>query len=204
MRKPLLSLLAVLCCTALSAQQLGLRLGISATDANYNFENSELETEEQVNYLLGVFVNLPLGTDLISIQPEFTYLGRGYNVGADFGDFLAFKRTLTYVDLGVLARLNVGFNNILGFYVGAGPQFSYAVSGTYSDALGERDVNFESDRLNRGEFQFAVASGLTVDIGLKLFVEGRYTGSLGNQSDSNFEDIRQRSGSVNCGIMIPF
>lgn len=205
MRTFFLSLLAV-CFLAipLSAQSFGLRIGASATDAKYDFENNELETEGETNLMLGIFANLPLGTEVISIQPELTYLNRGYSVGANFGDQLAFERTLSYVDLGVLARLNFGAEEGFGFYVGAGPQFSYAVSGTYTDILGERDVDFDADRLNRGELQFAGVAGLTFNAGLKFFVEGRYNGSFSNQSDSNLEDIRQRSIGINGGVMVPF
>jgi len=205
MRKFILPLLAVFFVAGpLSAQSLGLRVGVSATDAKYDFDNSEVETEGETNLMLGVFANLPLLTDLISIQPEFTYLNRGYSIGADFGDLVAFDRTLSYVDLGVLARINIGADDGLGFYVGAGPQYSYAVSGSRTDLLGERDVDFDAERLNRGELQFAGVAGLTFNAGLKFFVEGRYNGSLGNQSDDSRKDIRQRSIGVNGGVMFPF
>jgi hypothetical protein len=205
MQKSIFSLLAVLFLAApLSAQHFGLRIGANATDAKYNFENNEIETEGETNLMLGAFLNLPLLGDFFSIQPEFTYLNRGYSIGADFGDLLAFERTISYVDLGVLARLNFGQDDGLGFYLGAGPQYSYAISGQRTDILGERDVDFDADRLNRGELQFAGVAGLTFNAGVKFFVEGRYNGSLGNQSDDDRRDIQQTSIGVNGGIMFPF
>jgi opacity protein-like surface antigen len=197
-------LAALFLAAPLSAQHFGLRVGLNATDAKYDFDNSEIETDGETNLMLGVFANLPLVGETFSIQPEFTYLNRGYSVGVDFGDLVAFDRTVSYVDLGVLARLNFGADEGLGFYVGAGPQFSYAVSGTRTDILGERDVDFDSERLNRGELQFAGVAGLTFNAGLRFFVEGRYNGSLGNQSDDNRIDIKQRSIGVNGGVMVPF
>lgn len=205
MQKSISSLLAVLfLAVPLSAQHFGLRVGVNATDAKYNFENNEIETEGETNLMLGAFLNLPVLSDFLSIQPEFTYLNRGYSIGADFGDLIAFDRTISYVDLGVLARLNFGQDDGLGFYVGAGPQYSYAISGQRTDILGERDVDFDADRLNRGELQFAGVAGLTFNAGVKFFVEGRYNGSLGNQSDDDRRDIQQTSIGVNGGIMFPF
>ena len=198
------SLAIFLLAIPLSAQHFGLRIGVNATDANYNFENNKVETEGETNLMLGAFLNLPIGTELISLQPEFTYLNRGYSIDADFGDLLAFDRTISYVDLGVLARLNFGRGDGLGFYVGAGPQYSYAISGQQTDILGERDVDFDAERLNRGELQFAGVAGLTFNAGLKFFVEGRYNGSLGNQSDDGREDIKQASIGVNGGVMVKF
>lgn len=205
MQKSIFSLLAVLfLAIPLSAQHFGLRVGLNATDAKYNFEDNEIETEGETNLMLGAFLNLPVLSETFSIQPEFTYLNRGYSIGADFGDLVAFDRTISYVDLGVLARLNFGQDDGLGFYVGAGPQYSYAISGQRTDILGERDVDFDADRLNRGELQFAAVGGLTLNLGLKFFVEGRYNGSLGNQSDDARRDIKQNSIGVNGGVMVPF
>lgn len=205
MQKSFFLLLAIFClATPLSAQHFGLRVGLNATNAKYNFENQEIETEGETNLMLGAFLNLPILSDFLSIQPEFTYLNRGYSIGADFGDLIAFERTLSYVDLGILARLNFGADDGLGFYVGAGPQYSYAVSGQRTDILGERDVDFDADRLNRGELQFAGVAGLTFNAGLKFFLEGRYNGSLGNQSDDSRRDIKQNSIGVNGGVMFPF
>jgi len=188
----------------LSAQNFGLRVGANATDAKYNFDSNEIETEGETNLLLGAFLNLPVLGKTFTIQPEFTYLNRGYSIGADFGDLIAFDRTISYVDLGVLARLNFGQDDGLGFYVGAGPQYSYAISGQRTDILGERDVDFDAERLNRGELQFAGVAGLTFDLGIKLFLEARYNGSLGNQSDDDRKEITQNSIGVNGGFMVSF
>ena len=222
MRNSILLVLAMICCAAptLSAQSFGLRVGVNATDAKFDVGEQEIETEGETNLMLGIFANLPIGTSLISIQPELNYLNRGYSY--DFnalvaGQGVSFDRTLAYVDLGAILRLNFGTENGLGFYVGAGPQYSYAVSGSVTQVTAagetERDVDFDSDRLNRGELQFAAIGGLSYDLGIRVFIEGRYNGSLGNQSDGSSPDlvtigmdevdIRQRSLGVNVGVMVP-
>ncbi|SEP58580.1 porin family protein [Neolewinella agarilytica] len=203
MRSYLLFAIAFSCfISSLSAQHFGLRVGANATDATFDLDSREIETEGETNLMLGIFVDLPLVTDLISIQPEINYLNRGYSTNFDVGA-LSFSRTLAYIDLGGIVKLNLGADDGLGFYLGAGPMYSYAVSGTVTEVGGERDVDFDGDRLNRGELQFAGVAGLTYNFGLRFFVEGRYNGSLSDQSDLDNSEIRQRSIGINGGIMIP-
>ncbi|WP_187270913.1 porin family protein [Neolewinella aurantiaca] len=204
MRKSFLSLLAVLFLAApLSAQYFGLRAGVNATDASIDFDNAEIETDGESNLMLGIFLDIPLGTDIISIQPELNYLNRGYSIDASLGSIASFERTVSFVDLGALVKLNFGRPEGIGFYVGAGPSFSYAVSGTVTDLNGERDVDFDADRINRSGLEFTAVGGLTIDIGLKLFVEGRYNGSFTDQSDLDDSEIRQRYIGINGGVLVP-
>ncbi|MBC6994720.1 porin family protein [Neolewinella lacunae] len=194
---------AVLLTSGLSAQYFGLRAGVNSTNAKVDFENAEIDTDGETNLMLGIFLDLPLGTDLISIQPELNYLNRGYSLSADFGPAGSFDQTISYIDLGGLLKLNFGREEGLGFYLGAGPMFSYAVSGQRTVLGDETDIDFDADRINRGELQFAGVAGLTIDLGLKLFVEGRYNGSFSDQSDLDDSEIRQRSIGINGGVLVP-
>lgn len=197
-----LFLFALLTTTGLSAQSFGLRVGVNATNATVDLNDVDVDTDGETNLMLGIFADLPLGTRLISLQPELNYQNRGYSGEINIlGQSI--ERTVAYLDLGGLVKLNFGTDEGLGFYVGAGPQYSYAISGTVTDINGDRDVDFDSDRLNRGELQFAGVGGLTFGDNFRFFVEARYNGSFSNQSDLDNSDIRQRSIGVNGGIMIP-
>ena len=206
--------------TNVTAQSFGVRVGLNATDAKIDVSEQEIDTDGETNLMLGIFANLPIGTNLISIQPELNYLNRGYSY--DFGAAVAgqrieYSRTLAYVDLGAILRLNFGTEDGLGFYVGAGPQYSYAVSGSLTETTvndeNERDVDFDSDRINRGELQFAAIAGLSYDLGVRVFIEGRYNGSFSDQSDNGLTglittgtadtDVRQRFLGLNAGVMVP-
>ena len=214
MRK--LSFLLFLLCGlgTVSAQELGVRVGLNSTNARFDVGDIEVETDGQANLMLGLFANLPIGTSFFTVQPELNYVNRGYNQQSFNIDGIASgeaESTYGYLDLGVLARLNFGADEGLGFYVGAGPQLSYAVSGSITtvtrvgntDTETERDVDFDSDPINRSELQFSGVAGITFGAGLKFFAEGRYNGSLSNQSDLDNTDIRQRSLGVNVGVMVP-
>lgn len=207
MKKSLLFTLLCACLLSgsqLFAQDFGVRVGLNSTNASFDAGNNEINTDGQVNLALGIFLNLPVGEGVFSIQPELTYLNRGYNAtesisGINFGSDV----TVAYLDLGALARLNFGVDSPIGFYVGAGPYFSYALSGTVESNGTETDIDFDVDGFNRSELQVAGAAGLVIDAGIKFFGELRYMGSLSNQSTVENIDIRQRAVGVHVGIMVP-
>lgn len=196
-------LFCLLATTQISAQHLGLRVGANATNANIDFDNQDIDTDGETNLMLGLFLNLPIGTNLISIQPEINYLNRGYSFSANIGNLASIEQTVAYIDLGALVRLNFGSEEALGFYVGAGPYFSYAVSGTVTDVNGDRDIDFDGDRIKRSDLQVAGVAGVTFGSSLRFFAEVRYMGSLGNQSDIDNLTVKQNSIGINGGVMIP-
>lgn len=203
MRKLILPLLALLfLATPLSAQYFGLRAGVNATNATIDISDLEVNTSGETNLMLGLFVDLPIAGDVFSIQPEINYLNRGYSYDIQVGGN-EFSQTLTYFDLAALAKLNFGREEGLGFYLGAGPTFSYALNGTVTDINGERDVDFDADNVNRSGLNLTGVAGLTFDIGLKLFVEARYAGAVSNLFDNEDTDVRQRYVGINGGVLVP-
>lgn len=206
MKKSLLFTLLAACLLLsgqLFAQDFGVRVGLNSTNATIDVGDIEVNTDGQTNLALGVFLNLPVGTEVFSIQPELTYLNRGYKLGESLGVNIGSDVSIAYFDLGALARLNFGADEPLGFYIGAGPYFSYALSGTVEIAGDETDIDFDTDEYNRSELQVAGAAGITINAGLKFFGEVRYMGSLSNQSSVDNVDIRQRALGVHVGIMVP-
>lgn len=193
----------VLSSMAINAQAyFGARVGLNATNASIDVANAEIDTDGQTNLAIGAFVTLPILGEFLSIQPELTYLNRGYSFEATvLGGSI--EQTLAFVDVGALVRLAFAQDNPVGFYVGAGPYYSYALSGTVTEFGDDRDVDFDADRLNRGELQVAGVAGVTFGSDLKFFAEFRYQGSLSNQSDADDVDINQRSIGLNGGIMVP-
>lgn len=198
MKLRLLTLLFCLSFTVLQAQYFGIRGGYNWTDAKVN--DGDIETGSEGNLMLGLFLDLPIGTQLLSVQPELNYMGRGYSFeGMTIGG-VEIETKLAYIDLGALVKLNFGADEPVGFYVGAGPFLNYAISGTITDTGGDRDIDFKADRLNRTELSFAAAAGVTFG---GFFVEARYIGSFSDQSDLDDSEIRQRSIGINGGFRVP-
>lgn len=208
MRKlTLLSLLFFCLSLGVSAQAFGIRAGFNNTDVNFDRDDVELSTDGETNFMAGIFLDLPLGTEFISIQPEVNYVNRSFTgeFGVDLGDNLNVSRDVAYIELGALLKLSLGDDEGLGFYVGAGPTVGYAVSGTTTEFGDERDIDFDADRLNRGSLNFAGVGGITYNIGgPRFFVEARYNGSFSDQSDLDTDDVSQRSIGVNGGVAFTF
>lgn len=196
-------LLAVATSTSIQAQYFGARVGVLATDAKFDFDDREIDTDGKTNLMIGIFADLPLGTSLISIQPEINYLNRGYEIEANVGNLIAYEQNVGYVDLGAILKLNFGANSPLGFYVGAGPFVSYAVSGTRTDIAGERDIDFDADRIKRGGVQVAGLGGVTFGSSFKFFAELRYNATISNTSDDDNVDVKQNFIGLSGGIMVP-
>lgn len=204
MRKLFFSFLAlVFLATPLSAQYFGLRAGVNATNAKIDISDLDVDTEGETNLMLGIFVELPVGGDVFTIQPELNYLNRGYSYDFDLPGNNSVSSTLTYIDLAALAKLNFGREEGIGFFLGAGPTWSYALNGTVTEVGGERDVDFGADNINRSGLNFTGVGGLTFDIGLKLFIEARYVGSISNLFDDENTEVRQRYVGINGGVLVP-
>ncbi|MEM6877990.1 MAG: porin family protein [Bacteroidota bacterium] len=191
-------LLALCLTTATAHAQFGVRAGYNFTNASVDFDDPSISTGgDKGRFMAGIFYNIPLLGSFITVQPEVNYMGRAYDLDASgegtnpsSGEIEA---SFAYIDAGGLVRLNIGHNSPLGFYVGAGPFLSFAVSGQIND----EDIDFDTQRLRRNELLLAGVGG--VNFG-KLFVEIRYYGSLSDQAEPALDEIRQRSLGLNVGL----
>lgn len=188
--------------SGISAQYFGARIGLNATNASFEAASLDIDTEGETNLMLGIFLDLPLGGDLISVQPELNYLNRGFATDTDANTFST-DLTTSYVDLGAILKFNILRDAPVGVYLGVGPYFSYAVSGQITDANGERDIDFDADRLNRTGLQITGLGGVTFGADLKFFAEIRYNGTISDLSDQDDVDINQNLIGISGGIMVP-
>lgn len=196
-----------LCSTSLSAQHLGLRAGLNFTNIDVDTDGISLSFDAQTNLMFGAFFDLPLAGNAIVLSPEVSYVGRGYGVELDIlGTNVSSSVNLNYLDVGLLAKIMIASQESLGFYVGAGPIYSYALSGE-SDVDGTTtSIEFDdNDGFNRSNLSLAGVAGLTFNE--KFFVEGRYMVSLNslNEDDPTFDgETKWTSIGINAGLRIPF
>ncbi len=190
-----------------SAQYFGFRAGLNIANAQVGTDQGDLDIDGVTNLQLGVFLDLPL-LSVLSVQPELNYVGRGYeysNSIAIGGVTIAGgeKTSIAYLDLGALLKLSFGQGQPVGFYFGAGPFFNYAVSGKIDDGSTEVDIDFDADRINRGDFSLAGAAGVTFGSSSKFFAEVRYLAGLTDTSDRDELEVNNRSIGITGGIMVP-
>ena len=192
---------------AVSAQYFGLRAGLNIANAQVDTDQGEVDIDGVTNLQLGLFLDLPL-VSILSVQPELNYVGRGYEYTNSItvgGITIAGgeKYSIAYLDLGGLVKLNFGQNSPVGFYIGAGPFFNYAVSGQIDDGSTEVDIDFDADRVKRSDFSVAGAAGLTFGSDFKFFAEARYLLGLTDTNDRDEIEVNNRSIGITGGVMVP-
>lgn len=114
-------------------------------------------------FTIGAGLNMPLGSGMISLQPEINYIQKGgkFEEG-DFSD----KYTVNYLEVPVLVKATFGEGT--KFYVNAGPSVAFGLGGKNKweegDEEGESDIKFGDEDENSDDFYIEKGT----DIGLQL------------------------------------
>src|SRR6476469_2413177 len=82
---------------------------------------STVDAQHETGWSAGFFVNIPLGTKVISIEPAVEYARKGAEIENVAGTTSGFQQKISYVDVPLVLRLGVG----KAFNVYAGPQMSF-------------------------------------------------------------------------------
>lgn len=184
----------------------GVKAGVNISNPSISIDNADIETSGVTNLQLGLFLDLPVGA-AFSIQPEFNYIARGYqndDAVVVVNVFNFEKRNLGYLDLGALAKLRFGQQDGgVGFYLGAGPFVSYAISGQEERDGNDDDLDFDETELKRTDVRVAGALGLTFGSDFRFFIDGRYVAGLGDASDNDGIEIRNNDIGITAGVMVP-
>ncbi|MEQ8707298.1 MAG: porin family protein [Phaeodactylibacter sp.] len=190
-----------LCFQFLSAQgvYIGPRIGATFANAKVDGEN-EPNFDNRTSVLFGGALELGLG-DNFAIQPEVSYISRGFDGGDDgiFGAAPTLK--LNYLDLGGLVKLKTGSSEQLSAYVGIGPSYSYLLNGE----IGDVEINFDDgDTFKRGDWTANFAAGVQLPLGESyLFVDIRYLLGLTDVNENDDIEVRNRSYAISAGLMLP-
>lgn len=201
-------ILIVIACVALAgtlpAQSFfGPKLGATLASVDYDWSGEpEVDVESNVQLQIGLALDLGIVRNF-SIQPEFSYIGRSYTtriLGVEL------TRRIASVDLGALAKIRFRPDEGIGFYLGAGPYVTYAISGTDDLSIGgEVDIDFDDEKIRRTDVSVAGALGLTFNIGGPLiFIDGRYILGLNDIDDASDEiTVKNRTIAASLGFMVP-
>ncbi len=192
-----------LCGSSLSAQYIGLRGGLNITELTVESNGTSFSFDEQTNLMLGLYFDLPVGSDKLLLSPEVSYLVRGYDIGVINSTF---ETKFNYVDLGLLVKLMIIDGDALGLYVGGGPIAAFAINGTIESSAGTEDIEFDgTETIDRLNLNAGAVAGLT--FGRKLFVEARYTWSLSPLEDPddpiNVNESKWTTLGINAGLRFP-
>lgn len=173
-------LLSALCISvfAISNAQTEKSFGVKG---GVNFTNLYTEDVDDNNMLIsfnaGLVAILPI-TDMIALQPEVIYSGKGAELKYDnaFAEGNA-KFRLSYIEVPILLRFNLTDN----FSLQAGPYLSYLVN---ADIKSESDndifnsqVDLDTNDFNK--FDYGLAAGVEFDLN-PIGIGARYNYGLAN------------------------
>jgi hypothetical protein len=199
--------ITMLLLNALHAQVgFGLRTGFTSTGVRGTvisaYNNTVIVKGGNTSGLaIGFPVEIPL-SDVFSIQPELNFVQKGYSVEAfNLGGFGSeFDYTYNYLEVPVLAKLNLGSGNFK-FQVMAGPYAALGMGDIKELIDGEEGKSYTYTSYGAKKFDFGAQGGLgcSFDVGsMRLFADARYMFGLGQVSDNSAEDYKH--GGLNLGV----
>jgi hypothetical protein len=177
-----------------SHTRFGIRFGGIASKQDYDNGLSE-NPQSKIGLDLAILCAIPIGGGLFMLQPELHWMQKGYKIddAVPNGDITS---TLNYLELPLLARVNIGGS--LKVFAFAGPSVGYLMSGTYEDELnGEKDPKDYLD-----DVEYSAHVGIGAGLGT-LELDIRYIAGLGDISDSDaLSDVK--NSSLGIGLSLKF
>jgi hypothetical protein len=154
-----------------------------------NTQGTGIEFGRRLGFAGGMFVTLDLLPGL-SIQPEVIFTQKG--AAAEDAD-VDWTLRLDYIDIPVLARLDVGAAGVRAYLFG-GPSFNVNIRARTTVDGDDEDIGDDVEKR-----EIAVVAGLGLQVG-KFLVEGRWTEGVKNISKDPEEDLRTRSFAIMAGL----
>ena len=166
----------------------GITAGITSANVHLKDGNESKTSDYKTGFSAGVIVDIPAGKSF-SIQPGLQFLQKGLS---DKTPNSSEKITLNYIDL----PINAIYSSAKGFFIGAGPAFSFGVSGKYKYTSGNisetTDMKFGSgnnDDLKSFELSANVLTGFKFKKG--FMIAANY--NVGLTNNSNEKDVSWKS-----------
>jgi len=148
------------------------------------------EAKFKPGFTIGAGLNMPLGTGVISLQPEINYIQKG--VKFEEGD-ISDKYTLNYLEVPVLVKATFGEGT--KFYVNAGPSVAFGLGGKNKweegNEEGESDIKFGDEDENSDDFYIEKGTDIGLQLGAgvivaeKVMIDVRYGLGLTDLYDNN-------------------
>lgn len=166
MKKLLLAVVALIFAWGAMAQSeitIGPKVGWNITNISNSHDKNKL------SFVLGGFAEFKI-SDLLSIQPEILYSRQGTR---DKGNGVKVKNRLNYLNIPVLAKLNVWDE----LSVEVGPQFGFALNARQKTKAGGEVVKRDIQYNNTFDFSFAFGVSYNLE---NLMFSARYNVGLTN------------------------
>jgi len=178
-----------------SEGRFGIRGGVLISKQNLEDDNLDEDAKSKLGLDLGILYTLPIGNGLFALQPELHWMQKGSTI-SDIninGIDQEYTTTMNYLELPLLARINIGGS--LKVFAFGGPSVGFLL-----------DVNSDDDYFKKEDFEdteFGLHLGAGVGIGT-FEVDLRYIAGLSDvaESDGNLEEIK--NSGFGAGLTLKF
>ncbi len=211
-------------------QTLIPKVGVSFSTLHADEFVTQMDNQfgNKTGYSFGIGYNIPVklsGNGLLSIQPEISYVQKGFKVDAEGEFFYEGAYTLNthqeysihYLEFPILAKYELGPDNFR-FSVSVGPSVGFGLGGRYTSVATRTDEVettelfntkgdirfFQSKDPNEANFDHNIDFGLQLGVGVSVFnkiaVDVRYGNSFTNINE--YSDSKNRVLQVTVGVPI--
>lgn len=199
MKKLFLSAIAVLFGFGAFAQELGYGFKAGVNLPNYNFSNSDYETESTTNFHVTGYLDAPIN-QRFSIQPGVSLQGKGAKLENDMGSW---KQNTMWIEVPVNAVAKFPTMGGGNFFLGAGPYAAFGISGENKIESGDFELSdefeFGKDGAQKGtDFGVNFLAGYRLGNGLTL--GAGYGLGLADIAPDNNSDVKQTNRVLSFSI----
>jgi len=171
-----------------SAMGFGIKAGVNFPKYNYTGSNSSYESNSNVSsFHVTGFLDAPLVSNILSVQPGISLQGKGAEVSGTLGTYSQNTMWIE-VPVNLVAKMPTGGSG--NFFVGAGPYVGFGISGKnkYSNWIGTTEEEFDFGKngtLKSTDFGVNIIAGYQLNGG--LMIHGGYGMGLSDIRGSNNE-----------------
>jgi outer membrane immunogenic protein len=226
-------LLLVLCVGASvmshAQTKFGIHAGAIAANMKETYDGeSDVDTKSRISFRAGVHANIPIATNF-SIMPQLNYVSKGSRIDQSetidlFGNTFTYtakgRIKMDYLELPLHFVYNHPIGNSTSFFIGAGPSFSYGLSGhgklsvtennngTIDQYNEEKEIKFDgkdnaTTNDNYAHYK-ALEIGMAVLAGYQfsqnLFVNAQFNQGLNNINPDKTDNGKTKNSYVGLGI----
>lgn len=183
---------------------VGLKIGIGSS----NFYGDDVEEFEEYGFHFKSKMGLCFGgfltyniNEMFAVQPEVLYVVKGAKAKETISVWglsykVKAKASITYLEIPVLARLNIPTQGNFKPHLFAGPCFALKLSDKYKIEIDGEEEEDEIEELKGSDFGLVIGAGADICLSFlgrgRIIVDIRYTMGLPTISDVEDEDVKNK------------
>lgn len=183
----------------------GIKAGVNFPKYNFSGDNTTIETDASTNFHVTAFLDAPIVTDYLYVQPGVSLQGKGakFAEGSFLGRDYAWTQNTMWLEVpvNIVAKAPTGQAGHL--FVGAGPYLAFGLSG--KDKVSGDNGSIESDfKFGKDEDMKGMDFGLNFIAGYQLnnglMIHGGYGLGLTDLTPDGGGDAKQTNRVWTVGL----